>query len=63
MKLVVLLASALLLVGCSSTQVEETTSPAEKRNNYDACLIDYKQNGESWWDINAAEQACVYLLK
>jgi hypothetical protein len=60
------LAPVLALSGCSNT--ETGISPQEKRNNFDACLIQYhKQNqtsqGISSYRDQLADEACAYLLE
>ena len=63
---IALLALVLALPGCSNT--ETGISPQEKRNNFDACLIQYhKQNqtsqGISSYRDQLADEACAYLLE
>jgi len=51
-----------LLTGCG-------TSPEEKRNNFDACVIDERAKNKNYeptgleWAQRHAEQVCSYLLK
>lgn len=68
---IALLALVLTITGCSNTQTE--ISPQEKRNNFDACVLDFmanpKNQGVSSWKFDreafrqAGELACRDLLK
>ena len=63
-KLLLLSVSLILLSGCSSE-----LSPQEKRNNFDACVIDERAKNTNYepagleWAQRHAEQVCSYLLK
>ena len=64
-----LIASSLVLTGCGIGEA----SPQEKRNLYDACLIEWKLQGtlgapvatigSGDYYLNLAKRDCVYLLK